>query len=517
MNSAYGSSDVPRQVPIGGQGSTPSIPPVVSSSSASNSASLDHLYHHQPSLRHPHSIIPHSPIQSQAPPHLLPQPHHFQPHQGQSHHQPPNQEREQHLPPHPTAYNTHPQQPPHSQHLQHDALSQRLDPSQSSSCAGEHGDQPHHLLDHPSRCHESFPSLTASTLNHSESQQVGSANMLIPFSKVDEITGRKYHLDVVQQPRRARMCGFGDKDRRPITPPPCVRLVITDIATGKEIDCNDIDHSMFVLNVDLWNEDGTREVNLVRSSTSSPSISSTTPYSYASINVGESSHLSYGQNTIPSNHDAAYNLSQTVNYAPDYQSQPNYTQASAAYPPNGTYGPPQQYFPQHQAFRSDIGGPSATQTSMTPFRGYVQDQSSLTKMAVVGGQPQGMFTRNLIGSLAASAFRLTDTSDHPGVWFVLQDLSVRTEGPFRLRFSFVNVGPRGGVSQNNNGSKVNTGRAPILASCFSDVFNVYSAKKFPGVCESTPLSKTFATQGIKIPIRKDANIKGGDGEDDYGD
>lgn len=64
---------------------------------------------------------------------------------------------------------------------------------------------------------------------------------------------------------------------------------------------------------------------------------------------------------------------------------------------------------------------------------------------------------------------------------------------------------------------MNTGRAPILASCFSDVFNVYSAKKFPGVCESTPLSKTFATQGIKIPIRKDANIKGVDGEDDYGD
>jgi hypothetical protein len=49
--------------------------------------------------------------------------------------------------------------------------------------------------------------------------------------------GRKYELLVVQQPRRARMCGFGDKDRRPITPPPCVRLVITDVNTGKEVDC----------------------------------------------------------------------------------------------------------------------------------------------------------------------------------------------------------------------------------------------------------------------------------------
>lgn len=31
------------------------------------------------------------------------------------------------------------------------------------------------------------------------------------------------------------MCGFGDKDRRPITPPPCVKLVVTDL-NGKEVD-----------------------------------------------------------------------------------------------------------------------------------------------------------------------------------------------------------------------------------------------------------------------------------------
>lgn len=53
------------------------------------------------------------------------------------------------------------------------------------------------------------------------------------------------------------------------------------------------------------------------------------------------------------------------------------------------------------------------------------------------------------------------------------------------------------------GSIINTGRAPVLASCFTDVFQVYSAKKFPGVVESTHLSKCFAVQGIKIPIRKE--------------
>jgi len=44
---------------------------------------------------------------------------------------------------------------------------------------------------------------------------------------------------------------------------------------------------------------------------------------------------------------------------------------------------------------------------------------------------------------------------------------------------------------------------PILSYIFSQPFQVYSAKKFPGVIESTPLSKKFAHQGIKIPIRKD--------------
>lgn len=49
----------------------------------------------------------------------------------------------------------------------------------------------------------------------------------------------------------------------------------------------------------------------------------------------------------------------------------------------------------------------------------------------VASAPQGMFTRNLIGSLAASASKLADPHDKIGIWFVLQDMSIRTEGNFR--------------------------------------------------------------------------------------
>lgn len=78
--------------------------------------------------------------------------------------------------------------------------------------------------------------------------------------------------------------------------------------------------------------------------------------------------------------------------------------------------------------------------------------------------------------------------------------------------NFVNVGSPTAIQT------LNTASAPVLASCFSQVFQVYSAKKFPGVIESTNLSKCFATQGIKIPIRKDGvrgnERRSGDGDDD---
>ena len=81
--------------------------------------------------------------------------------------------------------------------------------------------------------------------------------------------------------------------------------------------------------------------------------------------------------------------------------------------------------------------------------------------------------------------------------------------------NFVNVGSRG------SSSSLNTTAAPVLASVFSEAFQVFSAKKFPGVIESTALSKCFATQGIKIPIRKDGprgNVRDrGEFEEDIND
>jgi hypothetical protein len=54
---------------------------------------------------------------------------------------------------------------------------------------------------------------------------VRSGSPLSELSWNHPIQDRQYELKVVQQPYRARMCGFGDKDRRPISPPPILQMV----------------------------------------------------------------------------------------------------------------------------------------------------------------------------------------------------------------------------------------------------------------------------------------------------
>ncbi|TXT04249.1 hypothetical protein VHUM_04247 [Vanrija humicola] len=71
-----------------------------------------------------------------------------------------------------------------------------------------------------------------------------------------------YVLEVIQQPQRARACGFGDKDRRPLSPPPIIQLRIMD-KMGKAISPHSIDFHRFVLMVDLWNGDQSQQRSIV--------------------------------------------------------------------------------------------------------------------------------------------------------------------------------------------------------------------------------------------------------------
>lgn len=172
---------------------------------------------------------------------------------------------------------------------------------------------------------------------------------------------------------------------------------------------SEIDTSFYVLTVDLWNAEGDREVNLVRHSATSPSISTATSSSYPPPpqNVQPSyppyAQTPYGQPAGYPPMSPYYNTNAQLGYQNPYG--PTGQQAPPYYSPI----PGANYFPQG----------TAHQPMQSPMQPHIPAGAV------------GMFTRNLIGSLSASAFRLTDPDNKIGVWFILQDLSVRTEGSFR--------------------------------------------------------------------------------------
>ncbi|KAI5808088.1 velvet factor-domain-containing protein [Peziza echinospora] len=94
----------------------------------------------------------------------------------------------------------------------------------------------------------------------------------------------------------------------------------------------------------------------------------------------------------------------------------------------------------------------------------------------------------LAGTLVSSLHRLKDIDNSDGGFFVFGDLSVKIEGEFRLRFSLFEMLKNEVVH---------------IKSITSDPFTVYAAKNFPGMSESTFLSRSFGDQGVRLRIRKE--------------
>ncbi|KAF9086107.1 hypothetical protein BGX23_009130 [Mortierella sp. AD031] len=108
--------------------------------------------------------------------------------------------------------------------------------------------------------------------------------------------------------------------------------------------------------------------------------------------------------------------------------------------------------------------------------------------------PPPISTRNLTGSTGASGDLLKDLTGSLGIFFAFPDLSVRTDGLYTLKFSFVMLPDSPLVP------------APVLATVFSAPFEIFHAKRFPGMIKSTALSKKLFDQGVRIPLRKETRV-----------
>lgn len=101
----------------------------------------------------------------------------------------------------------------------------------------------------------------------------------------------------------------------------------------------------------------------------------------------------------------------------------------------------------------------------------------------------------------------------PAGYFIFPDLSVRHEGKYRLSFALyeelkdqkdmdpedrsVNAHPQGGLDAHVS-HRLEVKSAPFV---------VFSAKKFPGLSESTALSRMVAEQGCRVRIRRDVRMR----------
>ncbi|KXH36069.1 hypothetical protein CSIM01_13613 [Colletotrichum simmondsii] len=99
-------------------------------------------------------------------------------------------------------------------------------------------------------------------------------------------------------------------------------------------------------------------------------------------------------------------------------------------------------------------------------------------------------------------------------YFLFPDLSVRHEGRYVLAFHLYEDVKRaedrepGGDADDEDENPCFQYRMAVK----SVPFNVFSAKKFPGLTESTNLSKTISEQGCRVRIRRDVRMRRRDGK-----
>ncbi|KAH8697632.1 velvet factor-domain-containing protein [Talaromyces proteolyticus] len=115
----------------------------------------------------------------------------------------------------------------------------------------------------------------------------------------------------------------------------------------------------------------------------------------------------------------------------------------------------------------------------------------------------------LAGTLVSSLHRLKDTDNADGGFFVFGDLSIKIEGEYRLQFTLFEMQKykRALVQRDFCGEtdKISIrDNVVALKSILSNPFAVMPPKNFPGMAESTHLSRSFADQGVKLRIRKEA-------------
>ncbi|TVY29820.1 Developmental and secondary metabolism regulator [Lachnellula hyalina] len=132
----------------------------------------------------------------------------------------------------------------------------------------------------------------------------------------------------------------------------------------------------------------------------------------------------------------------------------------------------------------------------------------------------------VLTGMPVSGMAYLDRPNEAG-YFIFPDLSVRHEGRYQLSFNLYEEtkqkDDRDAEPANDQKAKIPGPAAPESSFDWrleikSNMFTVYSAKKFLGLAESTTLSRTVAEQGCRVRIRRDVRMRRRDkAPSEYGD
>ena len=150
--------------------------------------------------------------------------------------------------------------------------------------------------------------------------------------------------------------------------------------------------------------------------------------------------------------------------------------------------------------RKPIDPPPIIQLSVSsvkdPHQNFLQNPyfmmtAKLVRSNEAGDAPEDHNVKEnaLIGTIVSSLYSLKDTDNNQGGFFVFGDLSVKIEGWFKLEFSLYEIRDR---------------ECYTLATTTSKQFQVFQQKYFPGMAESTFLTRSFSDQGVRLRLRKDS-------------
>ncbi|KAJ3114594.1 hypothetical protein HDU96_001896 [Phlyctochytrium bullatum] len=342
-----------------------------------------------------------------------------------------------------------------------------------------------------------------------------------------------YRLAIVQQPQQARMSGLSLRDRRHVDPPPVLKLTVF---TNEQSDPDGSERRALL--EDLLQRSGHFVVHATLlvstpaalvdpAAAHSAADQQLTSGQTASSNDGSDRLDGQGQNTPTTITINAFSNSQPtisiplvsnaavdIHPSPSEPSNPPSASASSGNQPNLWRSPP--------SFPLPPGPPPDSLNPLHPTPHLDTSSTNPPSSSTAAPQrPSGVelhYHTNhqvIMGSLVSCCHILTDIDGEKGAFFIFSDLAVRASGAFRLKFDLFDVStlvrmtsmPGGTLGGGSDG-------APALASAVSDVFHVYSPKTFPGMSDSTPLTKWFAKQGMKLFVRWDGGAAVAKGEDE---